>query len=43
MRDTSLEAYTELVQSGKLQEMERRVINAMVNLKGAATNYEIAE
>jgi len=43
MRDTSLDAYAELVQSGKLQEMERKVINAMVNLKGAATNYEIAD
>ena len=43
MRDTSLLAYKELAESGKLQQMEKKVIEAMVKLDGTATNFEIAE
>ena len=43
MRDTSLMAFVELMESGKLQKMEKKVLQAFADLGGKATNYQIAE
>ena len=43
MKDTSLMAYAELLESGKLQKMEKKVLQAFADLGGKATNYQIAE
>jgi len=43
MRDTSLMAYAELMESGKLQKMEKLVLQAFADLGGKATNYQVSE
>ena len=44
MKDTSLMAYAELLESGKLQKMEKLVLQAFfANLGGKATNYQVSE
>jgi len=43
MRDTSLMAYSELMESGKLQKMEKLVLQAFADLGGKATNYQVSE
>jgi len=42
MRDTSLEAYTALLDSGKMNRREQQVYQAIKDLGGKATNYRIA-
>ena len=43
LRDTSLEAYQRLMESGDLTRMESLVMSAIIELGGAATNYQIAK
>lgn len=43
MKDTSLMAYAELLESGKLQKMEKLVLQAFADLGGKATNYQVSE
>lgn len=43
MKDTSLMAYAELIESGKLQKMEKLVLLAFADLGGRATNYEVSQ
>lgn len=43
MRDTSLMAFVELMESGKLQKMEKLVLQAFADLGGKATNYQVSE
>ena len=43
MRDTSLMAFVELMESGKLQKMEKLVLQAFADLGGKATNYQVSK
>jgi len=43
MKDTSMKAFIELMESKTLQKMEKRVLQAFADLDGKATNYQIAE
>ena len=43
MRDTSMMAFVELMESGQLQKREKEVLQAFADLGGKATNYQIAE
>jgi hypothetical protein len=43
MKDTSLMAYAELLESGQLNRMETKVLQAFADLGGKATNYQISE
>jgi hypothetical protein len=36
-------AFTELLESGQLSKMEKKVLQAFADLKGKATNYQVAE
>tara|TARA_R110002012_G_C11452745_1_gene591937 strand:+ start:497 stop:766 length:270 start_codon:yes stop_codon:yes gene_type:complete len=36
-------AYSELMESGKLQKMEKLVLKAFADLGGKATNYQVSE
>lgn len=43
MRDTSIMAFAELLESGQLNKMEKKVLQAFADLGGKATNYQVAE
>ncbi len=43
MKDTSIMAFVELMESGQLNKMEKIVLQAFADLGGKATNYQIAE
>ena len=43
LRDTSLEAYQYLAENDDLSRLEGLVMRALIELGGAATNYQIAK